>query len=129
MRKIQDAGDVLEGARKHLWKTFNKIQNVDLQFITDFKKSDVFPKFDIDKMLEDGASEALLTVIVVSAAIVPRKPRNTRRNRLAVERFNKHFANMIGFIQSLFKLEDISADAIVEASRLGFTFSGYGDKM
>lgn len=81
-QKYEDYGEKIEGARKDIWQTYNKIFDRALpetyEEFTKTKLSDVFPDIDGNKFIEAGGDEDTAAVIKLLRDSIPTKPSGVR---------------------------------------------------
>lgn len=95
--KLKDAGEVVLGARKHIFADFAKFQQKDFSLAATLKKADL-PKIDFKKLHENNETTDLVTVLCSIYQHVPR--RTTGRNAYIWERNFLETINVIKLLLS-----------------------------
>ena len=95
--ELKDTGEVVLGARKHLFADFAKFQQKDFSLAETLKKADL-PKIDFKKLFENNETNDLITVLCSIYQHVPR--RTTGRNAYIWERNFLETINVIKLILS-----------------------------
>lgn len=94
---LKDTGEVILGARKHIFADFAKFQQKDFSLESTLKKADL-PKIDFKKLFEKGETNDLVSVLCSIYQHVPRKTNG--RNAYIWERNFLETINVIKLLLS-----------------------------